>query len=409
VRLAVGPKAAAALQARGDASAARRINDEVDRLRRGDGAGEAGVWSGRGDPTRFGLAVPLSGRAHLLGGAVSRGAMMALGEAAARVDASRPTPQLVLRNTQDDARGPAAAVAELAREEAVLGVVGTPDPRAVEQLGRDGVPFLVLDDEPPGGGGTSFQLVHAPEARAAALAKRAAAAGVRSFAVLAPDSPSGKRLAEAFKRAVTASGGRVAADVGYVAGSTSFAKPIRDLQRAKFDGLFVPEDADRLELVAPALAAADLWARPIAEVTARGGRTPEGNPKARPIVLLSTARGLTAGLVERAGRYVQGALLAPGFFPDASAPDATSGRFVGSYKSLFGAPPGAAEAYAYDGVRVLQACVERGATTREAVLRLLTNDDFAGATGSLRFAADHGRADPPIVYEVAGDEIRALR
>ena len=41
------------------------------------------------------------------------------------------------------------------------------------------------------------------------------------------------------------------------------------------------------------------------------------------------------------------------------------------------------------------------------MLRLLTSESFEGVTGTIRFGADHGRVDVPVVYVVEGDEIRA--
>ena len=68
------------------------------------------------------------------------------------------------------------------------------------------MPTLALDDAAPGATSTAFQLIHAPEARVAALARAALKLGARDFAMLGPDSAAGKRLREAFRREVTAGG-----------------------------------------------------------------------------------------------------------------------------------------------------------------------------------------------------------
>lgn len=415
VRIVLAPRAALALAARGQNDDARRLTEEAEELRRGaklesDASPPPDVTVAEADPTRIGLGVPMTGRAAALGTAVTRAAMVALGDAPPlEAEAGRPRAfQVVVRDTQDASKAPGASVLELAQAEAVLGIVGTPDPTSAASLGRAGVPFLVLEDEPLVGAPTAFPLLHGPDARATALVTRATAAGVRTFAVLAPENAGGRRLTEAFRRAVTAAGGNVVGEVHYPAGATTFVKPVRELQKLSFDALFIPEDADRLELIAPALAFADLWSRPAAEVGP--GKRKASAPGAKPtrgLLLLSTARGLSPRLLENAGRYVQGALLAPGFYAD---PEGASGkRLIGRWKELFGVPPGAAEAYAYDGVRLLAWLAERGARTRGDVLRRLGSDEFEGATGRVRFGADHTRADAPAVYEVVGDEIRALR
>ena len=81
-----------------------------------------------------------------------------------------------------------------------------------------GVPTLALDDTAPGAASTAFQLIHAPEARVASLVRAALKLGARDFGMVGPDSAAGKRLREAFRREVTAGGGRVTADASYPPG-----------------------------------------------------------------------------------------------------------------------------------------------------------------------------------------------
>ena len=57
----------------------------------------------------------------------------------------------------------------------------------------------------------------------------------------------------------------------------------------------------------------------------------------------------------------------------------------------------------------MAAAVARGARSRPDLVRALGSDPFDGVTGQVRFGADHTRADPPPVYLVDGDAIRALR
>src|SRR5581483_11811570 len=220
--------------------------------------------------------------------------------------------QILVRDTAAGGDRSDLRTAELVREEAVIGIVGVGDRRAVEQTARDGVPFLVLEEQTPGRQTTAFQLIHGPEARAAELARRALAAGARTFAELGPDNAAGRRLAEAFRRAVTAAGGRVVVQASYPPTASSFSAAVAPLRRATFDAVFVPDDADRLELVAPALAVIDVWSRSPATPAHRPVSAP-GAPRRREVLLLSTAVGLSKRLVRNAGRYVQGALLAPGF------------------------------------------------------------------------------------------------
>ena len=239
----------------------------------------------------------------------------------------------------------------------------------------------MLDDRPAGGGLLpTYQLVHGSAARAESLAGAALRLGARDFALIGPDSEAGTALRRAFKQAVQAGGGRVTADVSYPPGSTSFTGAVAAIKKAPPQVVFVADGADRLELIAPALAAADLWPAPWG--APRPAAAP-GKPRARNVLLLSTAADLSQRLLQNAGRYVQGALLAPGFYAGAEDPRARG--FVDAYRAAYGQDPHAAEAYAYDGVNAIRAAIAAGAHTRRDLANALAAGTFEGLTGAMRF------------------------
>jgi ABC-type branched-subunit amino acid transport system substrate-binding protein len=302
--------------------------------------------------------------------------------------------------------GPAAGLSSLVREEKVVGVVSTPDARSVELATRDGVPLLLLDERTPLAGTTAFALIHSTEARAAALARRALALGARRFAILGPDSASGKRIAAAYKKAVEDGGGTMTGHITYAAGATSFSSEVASLRKIDFEALFIPDDASRLELVAPALAVADIWPRSPRTVFAAGHASGSSGSGRREALLLSTALSVSPKFLHNTERYVQGALLCPGFYP---ADDARSGSFVSRFRETYGTSPSATDAYGYDAVFLLRGAVERGARSRADILRMLSTQTFEGLTGDIHFGPDHGRTDPPLVYVVDGDSIHILK
>ena len=102
----------------------------------------------------------------------------------------------------------------------------------------------------------------------------------------------------------------------------------------------MPDIASHLQLVAPALAAANLVAAPV------GAKVKNG----RPVLLLSTAEAVTDGYLRSAGRYSHGAVLAPGFYPDAT--DDRTADFMARYREQFGRMPTPYDAYAYDAALV---------------------------------------------------------
>ena len=400
----LGTKAAGVLRAQGDAAGAAAIDSETAAARKAVGFDDGGASASAspGDPGRLGLALALSGKFQPVGEAAMRAALLATGAP------SKAAVALYVRDTGGDGERSAGSVAALAHDEAVIGIVAASDRKsmapAVAAATEGGVPTLALDDVAPGAASTAFQLVHAPEARVAALARAALKLGARDFGVVGPDSAGGKRLREAFRREITAGGGRVTAEASYPPGATSFGAVLAAFRKAPPQAVFVADGADRLELIAPALAAADLWPAPWG--TPRPATVP-GKPRPRTVLLLSTANDLSPHLLQAAGRYVQGALLAPGFYP--AADDERARAFVESYRTAYGADPHATEAYAFDGVNALRTVTAAGARTRADVLKALAAGTFDGLTGGLRFSAEHARSDVPRVYVVEGDEIKTAR
>jgi branched-chain amino acid transport system substrate-binding protein len=240
--------------------------------------------------------------------------------------------------------------------------------------------------------------MHSGEARSRALAQRALGKGVTRFAVLAPDSGYGKALSAAFVDEVGRGGGTIVASTPYKPDTKSFAAIVSKLPGG-WDAIFVPEDAATLALIAPALDAAGLKPRPLGTRKLRNGR---------PILLLSTAENLTAAFATDAARHAEGALLAPGFYPDDQDP--ASKAFVDRFIAAYGRAPGFIEAYAYDAAQLAAAA---GGGGRAGLAGALPRVQRVGLTGAIRFDAEHRRADPGVIYtvveEAGGYAIRVAR
>ena len=158
--------------------------------------------------------------------------------------------------------------------------------------------------------------------------------------------------------------------------------------------MFVPDDAEH--------ARAD---RAGARRRRQHRRKPLGTKKVaggRPVLLLSTAEGLTAAFLVDAGRHAEGALLAPGYYPDDQDP--TTKAFVDRFVAAFGRSPGATEAYAYDAAQ-LAAAAAAGRPRRRSPRRSRQRQ-LVGVTGTIRFDADHRRADPGVIYTVVEENGR---
>ncbi len=410
-RALLGDAAASALRSRGDSAGAAEIMSETASARTAAGFDPPGARSASpGDPGRLGLELALSGRFQPVGEAALRAAMLATGAPAAA------GLQLIVRDAGGNPERAGDGVEDLARGESVIGVLAALDPKALAfeadgsaaPAGRSGLPLLVLDSGPGKSAGSTvgstFYLVHNASARARALAETALRVGARDFALIGPDTAAGKALRSAFRGDVVGGGGRVVADVSYPPGATSFTAAVATIKKSSPQVLFVADGADRLELIAPALAAADLWGAPWGAPRPSGA---PGKPRPRNILLLSTASDLSPRLLQSAGRYVQGTLLAPGFYAGAADPQARG--FVDAYHAAYEQDPHATEAYAYDGVNAIRAAVAAGARTRVELTNALSTGTFEGLTGALHFGADHGRVDSTRLYVVDGDEIKTYR
>ncbi|TMQ19026.1 MAG: hypothetical protein E6J90_18895, partial [Deltaproteobacteria bacterium] len=193
-------------------------------------------------------------------------------------------------------------------------------------------------------------------------------------------------------------GGTLAATVTYKADTKSFAGVVGKLPGG-WEAIFVPEDAATLALIAPALDAAGHKPRPLGTRKLRAGR---------PVLLLSTAENLTGAFLSDAGRHAEGAFLAPGYYPDDQDP--ASKAFIDRFIATFGRAPGFVEAYAFDAAQLAAAA---GGGGRAGLAAALPRVQLVGLTGTIRFDADHRRADPGVIYTVVeesgGYAIRVAR
>jgi branched-chain amino acid transport system substrate-binding protein len=398
----VGARLAAQLDARGDRGRADEVRGEIREAREKLGMVTGGSGGGAGDAEKVGGILSLSGKRNRLGDFSMRGLALAagafddIGDSAARLGFPRPF-RLSVRDDASQGAGAASAVEALAAE-GVIAIIGPDDRAAVERAARRatdlGVPLVSLHpaaellhaaDSP-----LVFHVVHSAEQRARSLARHALEAGVKDFAILAPDSGYGRQVGGAFKSEVQRGGGQVVVEVKFKADATSFSGEIGKLKKP-FQALFVPAQARSLELIAPALAAGNLNARPPGEKSKQGR-------SGRSIWLLSTADLVGAQYLQSAGRYSWGATLAPGFYPDRT--DARIAEFVQLYEKSFGRSPTALDAYAFDAAWLVRTAVDTGARNRRDVAAALAITKLVGLTGPIAFDSGHRRHDDGILYEV---------
>ena len=390
-----GGRLALIFEATGDAAGAAKRRADIAPARQAAGltaaitetsVGALKGSPGAGDPGLLGAVVPLGSKRE---NRVAEAAVAGLGLAAGATDGKGVAAIETRAATDKDAA--AAAVDQLAGQN-VIAIVGPIEGVAVDAAGAraesSGVPLISLATAPEQrtGGRFVFHIRHSAEARARTLAKLAVAKGVTRFAVFAPDSGYGKAVTAAFADAVQKAGGSIVKRVTYPKDAKSFAKPAKDLGDG-WQAVFVPDSAETLALVTPAIAAAGNVPKPMP--------FPKKILGGRPILLLSTAEDLTADFLTAAGHNADGALLAPGFYPDDADPAIKP--FLDRFVVAYGHAPGAGEAYAYDAAELVASA--RGGS-RTALAAALAASTLAGVTGAIKFDADHRRADPGMVYTV---------
>ncbi len=396
---AVASRLALLADEQGRAADARRFREAAGPARAAVGLPRAitaiaPASGGAGVPGLVGAVLPYGGKANQIAESAGAGLGLVAGAASGKGAAA------IEIRAAEDAEAAVLAVENLARANVVAVILGVNDGAAVDAAGARaeslGLPLLTLHPQADRRttGRYVFHMWHPAVQRARILARRALARGVKEFAVMAPDSPYGRGVSAAFVAELEAGGGKVTRTVTYPTTTRSF-RAFTDKLGNKWQGVFVPDSATMLALAAPALAASGHMP------AAPGAKRMRG---ARPVLLASTAEGLDGRYMAEAGRYSEGALLAPGYFPDDQDP--ASKQFLDDFIAAYGRAPKQNEAYAYDAAQLAAAA----AGGRAALAAALAGGTMSGLTGAIRFDANHLRADEGVVYTVVAEgDLHAVR
>jgi ABC-type branched-subunit amino acid transport system substrate-binding protein len=305
--------------------------------------------------------------------------------------------KMEVRDSRANLATTAAAVEELATGQRVIAILG---PLFNETTGvaartalqlrvpliTPGAPAFEIPAENPYVVRTSF--TNGIEARR--LAEYALGSlGLRRFAILYPDDPSGRELAETFYSRISELGGDVIVRHAYARDQVDFSAAMRllggqtdeDLKRANaglegspssqsstemratngklaYDALYLPRSFERLQYLVPAMRLYNMTG----------------------ITLLGESGWNHPQLVKRAGGVVEGAIFMDGFFAGSS--DQQVREFVQSYRAMFNADPDLMAAQSYDAMLMLLRVLKQKPQTREEVREKLKNlHNFRAATG----------------------------
>jgi ABC-type branched-subunit amino acid transport system substrate-binding protein len=342
----------------------------------------------------IGVLLPLSGRYATFGGLLQRGMDLAL-----ELHNQSHTPvRLIYRDVGQGPDQAAAEVARLANEDRVMALAGPITGLSAEAAARraelERVPLLALSQRPglPQLGFYVFRDSLTARLQAKALAQHAVVEqGLSSFAVLYPENRLGAEMAQMFAEEVLALGGLVIARESYPEDATDFRRQVRllmgedpgapmdppemtekemladlfqpDFPPVDFDGLFIPDYADKIGLIAPQLPFYGIEGVQLLGIN--GWNSPE--------------------LIRNAGTSVEGAIFVDGFFRYSSYPFVR--EFVDLFFEKYGEEPSILEAQGFDVANILLSLLDRPDVASRETLRLALSQlqGYPGVTGATSF------------------------
>jgi ABC-type branched-subunit amino acid transport system substrate-binding protein len=393
----------------------------------------------------LGVLLPLTGKYKAFGEAVMRGIRLAL---------KGSDVELVVKDTQGDGTRAATAVEELVFNDGAVAAIGPlfiEDSKRAALVAQDlGLPLLTLtrSEDVTDIGPFVFRNMLTYSAQTQALVEWATKVmGYKSFAMLYPNTPYGVEMTNDFWDQVLAQGAAVRGAESYTSDQTTFTsqakklvgryyledrrdyfeevqevtKDVKDsyrrrkaVEKAKskldpivdFEALFIPDEWQRVGLVAPALAVEDIITNTCDPKEIENLKKTTGKKDIRTVTLLGgngwnspkNGDGIPQ-LVERGGKFVLCSVFVDGFYVDSSR-EATK-RFVRLYSEAYkDSTPTLLDAVGYDSARMMRQLLDQQtASLDRASVRdgLAAIKNFEGATGKTSFNQKR-EAEKPLFF-----------
>ena len=190
-------------------------------------------------------------------------------------------------------------------------------------------------------------------------------------------------LADAFRAAFEARGGRVVQELKYSEGDSDFSAQLTAIRPSKVDVIVVPGYYTDAGLIAR---------------------------QARSLGLTATLLGAdgwdSPKLVEIGGEAVDGTYFSNHYSVDDPSPAVRA--FVEAYRTRYGAEPDSIAASSYDATRMLADAITRAGSTEGRRIRdaLASTRDFPGVTGTITMDADRNPIKPAVVLKVEDGRFR---
>ena len=343
------------------------------------------VWLGAaacgGPPPelRIGLLATFAGPFAEVSGVPTReGAQLAVREAGGQIEVGGRRYRIILveRGFEDRADAAAGAARALINQERVVALIGPQFSRnaipAAVMAENAGIPMISpMSSNPATTAGRRFvfRLAFLDDVQAPVLARFARdTLHARTGAVLFDISgPYSRELAEGFRRAFEAAGGRVTAFESFTADrKDDVGAQLARIAAARPDVVFLPIYSDALSHQVPLLQRLGIRSHLLG--------SDSWDPRSVPRLLEDQRAFMTAQ-----------------WRPD--LPSAEAVRFRADYHATFGTEPRATAALTYDATRILLEALRRAGSTGAERLRdaIAATDDYQGASGTISF---RGRTDP---------------
>ncbi|MBN1275960.1 MAG: penicillin-binding protein activator [Deltaproteobacteria bacterium] len=373
----------------------------------------------------IGCLLPLSGPFAIYGQEVLHGILIGMGISDDfKFD---PVKEIVIKDTEGEPEKALKGLAELVEKEKVMAVVGPLSSRAATAVSKSadtyGIPVIILAQKEGivEQGEMVFRNFLTPSQEIRVLVDNAVnEMGIKRFAILYPDNSYGTFFMNLFWDQLEKMGGEVTAAESYTSNETDFADQIQKMTGlyfkrphsvlkmlrerwtpeqeeneiypekpepiVDFEAVFIPDDFQRVTMIAPQLAFHDV----------------------HNVHLLGTSLWQPSELSEMASKYVQGAIFSSGF-PQLSE-EYSVVNFIENYKASFDATPGILAAAGYDTIRILKEIMtERNSRTRKDIQQaLFALKDFHGITGKTAFNSSGEVEKDVFLFTISGKKTRLL-
>lgn len=319
---------------------------------------------------RIGVILPLSGKFSVFGEQVLQGMMQGVDFFGSRTLGGAKI-EVIIKDSKGEQDAAAEAVRELAENPDILAIVGPlmkqTSLRAAQEAQSLGIPIIVLStlQDICDTGDWVFRNAMTLDLQVKTLIRYAnIQKGCHNFAILYPETKLGKAYAKRFAKYIDPMKQEITASVSYDPETTDFRHHVRKIKGGgPFDAIFIPDNADRIALLAPQLVYFGIKDK----------------------VLLGTPSWNRDDLAARAGGYLEDTVIVDSFYVNSDKPMVSA--FVTSYKEEFGQPPSHLSGHGYDIVGILADLFKKGFGDGRASVRtgLLGVYKFPGVTGETTF------------------------